>query len=537
MGYRLLWRASAMTVAAVGSAGTLGVFKNQKDQYCIRTHIPVHVKCEASANINDGKDNSSSTGERFFKRSEVEAHTTADTGIWVTFEDGVYDITDFVANHPGGQEKIMLAAGQAIDPFWRIYQAHLTSSLAKESLKSMRLGLLDPSEPPTVVDTSDPYSLDPARHPGLLFHNNKPCNAELPPSLQTENWITPNALFFIRHHHPVPVIDPVAFRLSFHGVGVRPIALTMEDLKERFPKTTVVSTVQCGGNRRAELDAISPTAGIGWGTGAVSNAQWGGVLLRDVLVYSGLLTPEVAQSLGAHHIVFKAADGLEASIPIDKALAVFGDTLLAYEMNGEQLPAEHGGPIRLIVPGHVGIRNVKWVTQVISSTEEAMGPWQRGIAYKGFSPNVSDFSSVDVESILSIQEMPVQSVVVSPEPNSVVAIDGDDDTIVLSGWAWSGGGRGIVRVDISSDGGETWTTATLTDGSEQHPYRAWAWTFWEGEVAVPKNARTGGAVTLLCRATDSSYNVQPERVESIWNKRGLNNTAWHRVHINVKLEK
>ena len=91
----------------------------------------------------------------------------------------MYDITDFVANHPGGSDKIVLAAGKAIDPFWRIYQAHLNSAAAKELLQGMRVGTLDPSEPAVAVDHSDPYSRDPERHPALVMHNLRPCNAEV----------------------------------------------------------------------------------------------------------------------------------------------------------------------------------------------------------------------------------------------------------------------------------------------------------------------------------------------------------------------
>jgi len=211
---------------------------------------------------------------------------------------------------------------------------------------------------------------------------------------------------------------------------------------------------------------------------------------------------------------------------VEKALSPYGDVLLAYEMNGEALPTEHGAPVRLIVPGVVGVRNVKWVGRICTSTEEAEGPWQRGIAYKGFSPMVKDVRGVDLERILSIQEMPVQSVIVSPKPGASTELD----DIEVKGFAWSGGGRGIVRVDVSADGGQTWQTAELKDGSQQHPLRSWAWTFWEASVPVPE-ARRGQEVTVLCRATDSSYNTQPERAGPIWNLRGLNCNCWHRVTV------
>lgn len=458
-------------------------------------------------------------------RAEVERHTTPETGIWVTWKSGVYDVTDFVANHPGGRDKIMLAAGKSIDPFWRIYQMHEGRGTAVSMLEKMRIGdLADP-----VIQTGlgdDPYVTDPTeRHPGLIFHNKKPCNAEVPPELIMDSWLTPNPVWFIRHHHPVPVVDPEKFCLTVEG-GSKTITLTLDDLKSRFLKREVTSTIQCGGNRRSELDKIEKTSGIPWGTGAMSNAKWGGVYLREVLMHCAGISLEGIESAGIRHVVCVGMDDMQASIPIEKALSPFGDVLLAYEMNGEELPAEHGAPVRLIAPGVVGVRNVKWVSQIKLSKEEAEGPWQRGIAYKGFSPMQKDCKGVDVEKILSMQEMPVQSTIVSPKPGATVELD----DVEVKGWAWSGGGRGIVRVDVSADGGVTWMTAELGEGSEQHPGKAWAWTFWEASVPVPECQR-GKEVTILCRATDAAYSTQPESAAPLWNLRGLNCNCWHRVSI------
>jgi len=466
-----------------------------------------------------------------YSRAEVAQHTTPETGIWVTYKNGVYDITKFVANHPGGKDKIMLAAGKSIEPFWRIYQQHEGRGTAVPQLERMRIGDLSDPQPMKGGD-KDPYSTDPAdRHPGLIFHNVKPCNAEVPPELVLDNWLTPNPVWFIRHHHPVPVVDPAKYRLQIDGVGVKPVTLTLEDLKTRFLKREVVSTIQCGGNRRSELDKIEKTSGIPWGSGAMSNAKWGGVYLRDVLMNCSGLSFEGVHELGAKHVVCIGMDEMQASIPIEKALNPFGDVLLAYEMNGELLPAEHGYPIRLIVPGVVGVRNVKWVDSIRLSAEEAEGPWQRGIAYKGFSPMQKDCTGVDVEKILSMQEMPVQSSIVFPKPGAVVELD----DLEVKGWAWSGGGRSIVRVDVSIDNGKTWTTAELKQGAEQTPNRAWAWTFWEAELPIPDEMKNK-EITVLCRATDSAYSTQPESAAPIWNLRGLNCNCWHRVKVQHKDE-
>jgi len=470
----------------------------------------------------------SCTDLKVYKRDEVSTHTTKETGIWVTYKDGVYDITNFIINHPGG-DKIMLAAGKAIDPFWRVYQQHENRGNASKLLEDMLIGKLDPDDVVQVLG-GDPYDEDPERHPGLLFHNNKPCNAELPIELMLDSWITPNALWFIRHHHPVPHIDHKEYRLNIGGLGTKSILLDLEDLKSHFEAHEVTTTVQCGGNRRADMNTVHETSGIAWGVGAISCACFKGVYLRDILTYSGLMTPGTAAQNGVQHVVFHGYDGMQASIPIEKALSPYGDVLLAYEMNGEPLPPEHGAPLRLVVPGHVGVRNVKWVSKIVTSTEEAEGTWQRGIAYKGFSPMVRSLSQWDaqaVEALTSVQEQPVTSVIVTPKEGYVEEFD----DVTVTGYAWSGGGRGIVRVDVSADAGKTWTTAELKEGSEQHKSRAWAWTFWEAEVPLPAGAKPGDRLEVVCKATDAAYNCQPEFVESIWNLRGLNNNAWHRVHI------
>ena len=153
--------------------------------------------------------------------------------------------------------------------------------------------------------------------------------------------------------------------------------------------------------------------------------------------------------------------------------------------------------------------------------------WQRGMAYKHFGPSLTSVDGLDVAALPSIQELPVTSAILSPRPGTCV----EDSTITVEGYAWSGGGRGIVRVDVSADNGATWHTATLKQGSEQPLSRAWAWTFWE--VEMPVAAANDAAVTLVCKAIDAAHNCQPEGSAGVWNLRGLANNSWHRVPISV----
>ena len=139
-------------------------------------------------------------------------------------------------------------------------------------------------------------------------------------------------------------------------------------------------------------------------------------------------------------------------------------------MNDEPLPRDHGFPLRLIVPGYVGVRNIKWVKSINVSTEEAGSEWQQGISYKQLPPYVKSQKDFDLRRIPTILEMPVQSCIVKSEI--------EDGKLNVSGFGYSGGGRAIIRVDVSVDGGNSWQFADLKEGKQQRLYRAWAWTFW-----------------------------------------------------------
>jgi len=476
--------------------------------------------------------------EQVYKQSDVASHCTDETGIWVTYKDGVYDITDFVANHPGGKDKILLAAGSAIDPFWNLYRQHLTSQTPTDILKELRIGRLDPEDykrmqEATEANPEDPYSGDPARHPALRFHSTQPCNAELPLAL-LDSWVTPVELFFVRHHHPVPHLDPQDYSLKVRdGVGGgQGKEFTLQDLKTNFTKHTVTSTLQCGGNRRSGMNLSGKTSGTPWGCGALSNAEWGGARLVDVLAAAELLPgpqchPQSPQGKVAH-VQFVGADEMTASIPVEKALNPYGDVILAWEMNGEPIPADHGAPLRVIVPGHVGVRNVKWVTEVVTRDTEAEGMWQRGMAYKLFPPSLKSLEGVDVESRVSMQELPVQSAITRPSSGSVV----EGLEVEVQGYAYSGGGRGIAIVEVSVDGGQTWHVAELKEGRDQPVNRAWAWTFWTIDVPI-SHVKEGDNIKICCRATDVSCNNQPETVEPIWNLRGLSNNSYHCINVTL----
>ncbi|KAG5836307.1 hypothetical protein ANANG_G00253190 [Anguilla anguilla] len=418
-----------------------------------------------------------------FTQEEVAKHRTLADGVWVTYKGGVYDITDFVAVHPGGS-KIMLAAGGALEPFWAMYAVH-----GQEHV----LEILSEYKAPR-AEGQQPEALQ----------------RRAPSEILSENFITPTAFFFKRNHLPVPEVDPATYRLEVEGLPNGPLSLSLDELKTRFPKHTVTATLQCAGNRRSEMNSVKQFEGLD----------------KDV----------TGTTYGA-------------SIPVGKALSEEGDVLLAYEMNGEELPADHGFPVRAVVPGTVGARNVKWLGRIVLSAEESASHWQQN-DYKGFAP-CTDWDTVDFKSAPAIQELPVQSAITQPTEGGVVERSAEEVTV--KGYAWSGGGREVVRVDVSLDGGRTWQVARLRGGrwrwrrmgrggggggggAEERlpppppPGRAWAWKLWELTAPLPEDARE---LEIVCKAVDSSYNVQPDSVGPIWNLRGVLSNAWHRVRVTV----
>lgn len=236
-----------------------------------------------------------------------------------------------------------------------------------------------------------------------------------------------------------------------------------------------------------------------------------------------------------------------ASVTADVAFNPMMDVILAYEMNGQPLTRDHGFPLRFIAPGVAGARCVKWLKKIVFSSEESHSHWQRN-DYKTFSPNI-DMFNVQYDKAISIQEMPVQSAICQPSNGQTVVLQkssGKTVSLDAHGYAYSGGGKNIVRVDVSTDNGTTWITANIsadpnrTDARKvlEKRNRTWSWCRWSVEIPVNESiVKNGyGEMTILCRAFDSASNSQPERAETVWNLRGVVNNSWHRVNINVKLE-
>jgi sulfite oxidase len=352
------------------------------------------------------------------------------------------------------------------------------------------------------------------RHPRLLVRQEDPLNAGPAPDVLLDSFLTPNELFFVRNHGDIPVVDPEAWRLTVDGLVEKPLALSLADLR-RFPRVTVAATLQCAGNRRTEMMAVRPIPNeLPWGTEAISNAEWSGVPLREVLAAA-------VPGAGALHAAFTGLDEAErhghrfpfgGSIPLEKA--AHPEVLLADTMNGEPLPATHGAPLRVVVPGYIGARSVKWLSR-ITLRESPSDNYFQAKAYRLFPSSVGP-ETVDWEKGMMLGESPVNSVICSPAEGEALAAG----RVTVRGWAVAGGGREVARVDVSADGGATWRTADLGSGA------GWTWRFWE----APLDLATGEH-EICCRAFDSAAQTQPGRPAEVWNFKGYANNAWHRVRV------
>ena len=305
----------------------------------------------------------------------------------------------------------------------------------------------------------------------MYINSLKPYDAETPQALLTENFLTPNDLFYVRNHLPVPEIDSQEYQLQVgyeggSGDPAKELTLTLDDIKSKFPVHVMTATLQCAGNRRGHMGKVKPLKLKGSsGMTAISNAQWTGVKLCDVLARLGVNEEEYSHVICVGHDKDIEGSHYEASIPIETALDPRRDVMLAFQMNGEELPRDHGFPLRLVVPGTIGARQVKWLKGIYVSKHESQGHWQQN-DYKSFHPSV-EWHSADLTRGFAIQDYPVQSAICEPEEGEVLE---DGEEVTVKGYAWSGGGRGIVRVEVSTDGGATWHEATLR-GIEQRKNR------------------------------------------------------------------
>lgn len=324
--------------------------------------------------------------------------------------------------------------------------------------------------------------------------------------------ITPVGLHYLLIHYDIPVVDPSAWRLRIGGNVDLELEWSLDDLRRRSDTITTPVTMECAGNGRARLDPrpISQP----WLLEAVGNAAWTGVPLKALL-------DEARVQDGAVEVLFTGLDrGIEGgveqqyerSVPLDVALG--GDLLLAYAINGQPLPPQHGFPLRLLVPGWYGMASVKWLTRITVLDAPHAG-YQNAVAYRW-----RDHEGDPGEPLTRI------------EPRALMAPPGIPDfmsrrrfaeagAVTIEGRAWSGWDA-IERVEVSTDDGATWTAADLGIPVGPHSWTPWRFT-WDAEP---------GEHVLCCRARDASGRSQPDA--PAWNVGGYANTAVQRVPVTVR---
>jgi sulfite oxidase len=325
----------------------------------------------------------------------------------------------------------------------------------------------------------------------------------------------------------VPEIDSGAYTLQIDGLVKEPRRLTLETLQNPaiIPQITVVATVQCSGNRRSELSARYPGGGdelinAPWNSGAIGTARWTGVSLKKVVKYCGGLES------GAKHLELYGADTyIKNNVPGNYVVSVpwakvkSNEVLICWLMNGEPLPRIHGFPLRAVVLGYIGARSCKWLYRIKALKTASQAPVQRE-EYLFYNGQVGKHNG-SFSSGLSIQEMPVSSAIMSPRERDVIIHEGK---IHVHGWAYSGGGRWPERVEVSADGGFSWSVVPGEKLSKKHRH---AWRLWTVELPL----HVEGWVELRCRCWDNALNSQPSSYRDTWNWSLHVQNTQHRVNV------
>lgn len=354
----------------------------------------------------------------------------------------------------------------------------------------------------------------------MIVHNRSPVNAEPPASVLAGRDITALDAFYCRNHGAIPDISPRHWRLTVDGAVANPLRLSYHELTTGFAVHDVVATLACAGNRRAELSKVRPIPGKEpWADGAISTAEWRGARLADVLQAA-----EIRPGSGSH-VAFTAPDVAPeaspvqtygASIPLDKATS--GEVLLAWQMNGEPLPRIHGGPVRVLVPGYIGARSVKWVTGITVQPHPSQNYFQ-AVDYR-MPTGEHDPDATAPGAGVALSSLSLNCGILAPDDGATVPAG----PLTIRGYAIADDCRRVARVEASLDDGDSWRPAEL------RPTRSrWAWRHWSLTVQAEP-----GPLSVVVRAWDDSGATHPESPASLWNPNGYANNAWARVALTIR---
>ncbi len=371
---------------------------------------------------------------------------------------------------------------------------------------------------PLALQDPDPFEMF-NKDRRMVVLNDRPWNIEAQAHL-LDDPVTPNEYMFIRNNGLVPEnINPDNWTLTIDGEATNTTKVyTLQELKNNFPKYSYQLTLECGGNGRSEFDP--PAKGNQWTVGAVSCALWSGIRLRDVLQNAGIKDNAV-------YIGYHAADvhlsrdpnkePISRGIPIEKAMQ--DETLLAFEMNGKEIPLVHGFPLRLVAGGWPASTSGKWVNRLSIRDKVHDGAKMTGTSYRVPCNPVAPGEKVKDEDMCIIESMPVKSLITYPKTGATIK---NGQSLEIRGHAWAGELQ-VNRVSYSLDFGSTWQSCEL-----EKPVNRLAWQHFKAKIDLPKK----GYYEIWCRATDSEGVDQPMVLPG-WNPKGYLNNACHRIAVKV----
>ena len=372
---------------------------------------------------------------------------------------------------------------------------------------------------PIALQETDPFKQF-LKDKEMVILNNKPWNIEAKAHLLDDK-ITPNRNMFVRNNGLLPTdLQKDQWTLTIDGESVaQQKTYTLSELKSKFKHHTYQLTLECGGNGRSEFNP--PAKGNQWTIGAVHCAEWTGIRLKDLLEDVGIEKDAVYigyHSADTHLSGDPSKEPISRGAPMEKALQE--ETLLAFKMNGEDIPLAHGYPLRLVAGGWPASVSGKWVNRISVRNKEHDGSKMKGTAYRVPKFPVAPGEKVKDEDMKIIESMPVKSLITSPKSGGILK---KGKSIEIRGHAWAGELE-VTKMEYSIDFGSNWSSCNI-----ESPVNRLAWQHFSTNIAFPIK----GYYEVWARATDSNNIAQPMLLPG-WNPKGYLNNACHRIAIKVK---
>ncbi|KAI0863194.1 nitrate reductase [Xylaria cubensis] len=377
-----------------------------------------------------------------------------------------------------------------------------------------------------------------------------PFNVEAPlRDLYDEGFLTTKDLHYVRNHGAVPKVDDseiMDWEVTVEGLVDNPIRISLAQLLQDYEQLTYPITLVCAGNRRKEQNVVRKTKGFSWGAAGLSTALWTGIAIGDLI-------RAAIPRRGARYVCFEGADKLPngyygTSIKLSWAMDAERGVMLAHKMNGETLPPDHGKPLRVVIPGQIGGRSVKWLKRIII-TKEPSDNWYHIYDNRVLPTMIDPEMSADLpetwkDERYAIYDLNTNSATCYPAHNEELSLYGSGHIYKTRGYAYAGGGKRITRVEVTLDKGKTWTLANVSYPEDQYRLAdegetlfggrvdiswresSYCWCFWDLDISI---SRLQAADDIMVRTMDEAMMVQPR--EMYWSVLGMMNNPWFRIVI------